>query len=161
MGKLVIVEDDRVNGVDKHNISGLQAAGSPPPSYSGTGEYEYHGKMVDQLSKFIQINGKPAAITSSKSTLDPGEDSFPTGRHSGPRGKNFLPSVPAPNSSTLNITDPIGTGSPSATSGSTFVKINGIAILLDGDKIDTCDGLGQTMNSSVTAGNQDFVSCSE
>lgn len=160
MGKLIIVENDRVAGVDKHNVAG-QAAGSPPPSYSGMGEYEYIGKMVDQLSNFVRINGKPAAITSSKSALDAGEDIFPTGRHSGPRGKNFFPPTPAPNPSTLQITDAIGTGSPSATSGSTFAKINGIAILLDGDKIDTCDGSGKTMNSTITAENQDFVSCSE
>jgi len=160
MGKLVIVENDRVAGVDKHNVVG-QAAGSPPPSYSGIGEYEYSGKIVDQLSNFVRINGKPAAITSSKSALDPGEDIFPTGRHSGPRGKNFFPSTPAPIPGTLKITAPVGTGSPSAISGSMFARINGIAMLLDGDKIDTCDDSGQTMNSSVTAENQDFVSCSD
>ena len=62
---------------------------------------------------------------------------------------------------TLDITDPVGEGKPSATAGSSFVKIAGDAVLLDGDKIDTCDGLSIPMNSTVTAQNQDFVSCSE
>jgi hypothetical protein len=61
----------------------------------------------------------------------------------------------------LSITDPIGTGNPSATAGSTFVKIASTAVLLDGDKIDTCDGTSLLMNSTVTAEKQSFVSCSE
>src|ERR1043166_7905627 len=116
--------------------------------------------MVDQLSSFIRINGQPVATTGSKSALDPGEDA--TGGHFGRNGKNFLPPTPAPILESIHITDvPIGTGSPSATSRSTFVKSNGIAILVDGDKIDICDGLGKPMNSSVTAGQQDVVSCSQ
>jgi uncharacterized Zn-binding protein involved in type VI secretion len=157
MGKFIVVEDDKVSGVDKHQVSGLQKTGSPPPSYKGIGEYDYRGRMVDQLSNFVQINSKPVAITSSKSSLKPGEASI--GGHAGPNGKNFNPPTAEP--TTLQITDNVGTGSPSATSGSSFVKINGIAILLDGDRIDTCDGLGITMNSSVTAQHQNFVSCSE
>ena len=158
MGKFVIVENDKVKGVDKHKISGPVAA-PPPPTYTGVGDYEYNGKMAEQLSSFIRINGQPVAITSSKSALDPGEDV--SGGHAGPQGKNLFPPAPEPEPTQLKIIDkPIGTGSPSATSGSTFVKSNGIAILLDGDKIDTCDGLGKPMNSSVTAGQQDFVSLS-
>ena len=159
MGKLIIVVNDIVKGVDKHNISGSQKVGSPPLVYTGTGEYDYIGKIVDQLSNFVQINSKPVAITSSKSSLDPGEAS--TRGHFGPNGKNFNPPTPAPEPGTLQLTDDVGTGFPSATSGSAFARINGIAILLDGDKIDTCDGSGATMNSAVTAENQDFVSCSE
>lgn len=154
MGKLIVVENDKVKGVDKHKVSGSQ------PTYNGIGEYEYNGKMVGQLSDFVRINSQPLAVKSSKSSLDPGEAA--TGGHFGPNGKNFAPELPEPKPSTLTIIDvPIGTGVPSATSGSTFTRINGIAILLHGDKIDTCDGSGATMNSSITAENQDFVSCSE
>jgi uncharacterized Zn-binding protein involved in type VI secretion len=76
-------------------------------------------------------------------------------------GSNFMPPAPEPNPITLLISDPIGEGNPSATSGSSFVKVDGQALLLDGDAIDTCDGLNIPMNSTVTAENQSFVSCSE
>lgn len=159
MGKLVIVENDKVEGTDSHNVLGLQSAGSPPPAYSGFGQFDYIGKMTEQMSDFVKIDGKPVALKNSKSALNSGEDIAPTGKHSGPMG-NFPP-APAPNPKTLQITDPIGTGNPSVTSGSLFVNIDSINILLDGDKIDTCDGLGIPMNSIVTADNQDFVFCSE
>jgi hypothetical protein len=60
----------------------------------------------------------------------------------------------------LSITDPVGTGKPSSTAGSSFVKIASVAVLLDSDKIDTCDGLSIPMNSTVTAEKQDFLKCS-
>jgi hypothetical protein len=62
----------------------------------------------------------------------------------------------------LSITDPVGTGQPSSSAGSSFVKIDSAAVLLDSDKIDTCDGIVPTnSNSTVTSEGQDFVSCSE
>lgn len=164
MGKLIVVENDKVEGTDKHNVSGNATnPAAPPPTvpYTGVGDFDYAGKMTDQLSDLVKIDGKPAAFKSSKSSLNPGEDTPPTGKHSGPMGKNFVPPTPVPIAMSLSIADPIGEGSPSATSGSSFIKINGVEVLLDGDKIDTCDGLGVPMNSTVTAENQDFVSCSE
>ena len=116
--------------------------------------------MADQLSDFVSIAGKAAATVSSKSALNPGEDT-PAGKHHGMQGSNFLPPTPTPIAATISITDPIGEGRPSASSGSSFVSIGGDAVLLDGDKIDTCDGLSIPMNSTVTAKNQDFVNCSE
>ncbi len=157
MGKLIIVENDSVKGTDMHNVSGQVGDGSP---YTGIGQFDYVGKMTGQLSDFVKIDSKLVALTSSKSSLNPGEDIIPTGKHSGPTGEDFIPSVPAPNSATLEIIDPIGEGTPSAISGSSFVKVGGIAVLLDADKIDTCDGLGIPMNSTVTAENQKFVFCS-
>jgi hypothetical protein len=165
MGKLIVVENDKVEGTDKHNVSGQATNPSPPPPptvpYTGVGDFDYVGKMTDQLSDFVKINGKPVALKSSKSSLNPGESSPPTGKHSGPAGKNFQPPTPVPIAASLSITDQIGEGKPSATSGSSFVKVASTAVLLDGDKIDTCDGLSVPMNSTVTAENQDFVSCSE
>jgi len=161
MGKLVVVENDKVEGTDKHNVEGVAKAGSPPPLYKGIGEYDYIGKMTDKLSDFVKIDGQPLALKNSKSSLNPGEDVLPTGKHSGPMGSNFMPPAPEPNPITLLISDPIGEGNPSATSGSSFVKVDGQALLLDGDAIDTCDGLNIPMNSTVTAENQSFVSCSE
>jgi hypothetical protein len=61
----------------------------------------------------------------------------------------------------LKITDAVGEGKPSANSGSSFVNVGGVAVLLDGNKIDTCDGTHVPMNSTVTSENQDFVACSE
>ena len=74
------------------------------------------------------------------------ESAAPAGRHSGPQGKSLMPSAPnTPVAISLSITDPVGEGKPSATSGSTFVKVDSKPVLLDGDKIDTCDGLGVPM----------------
>lgn len=167
MGTLIIIENDKVEGTDKHNVSGNATnPAAPPPSIPSTwvAEFDYVGKMTDALSDFVSIDGQPLATTGSKSALNPGEDVAPTGKHSGPMGKNFIPPAPPPFPATkalLAITDPVGEGNPSATAGSTFVSIDGVAVLLDGDAIDTCDGLSIPMNSTVTSENQDFVSCSE
>ena len=164
MGKLIVVENDKVEGTDKHNVSGNATNPGPPPPtvpYTGVGDFDYAGKMTDQLSDFVKIDGKPLVLKNSKSSLNPGEDIPPSGKHSGPMGKNFVPPAPVPIPISLSITDPIGEGNPSTTSGSSFVKVDGVEALLDSDKIDTCDGLGIPMNSLVTAENQDFVSCSE
>lgn len=162
MSKLITVDGDKVEGTDKHNVSGTGTISAPPGTapYTGVADFDYKGKMADQLSDFVSIGGKAAATVSSKSGLNPGEDT-PAGKHHGMQGSNFLPPTPTPIAATINITDPIGKGVPSATAGSSFVKIAGDAVLLDGDKIDTCDGLSIPMNSTVTAQNQDFVSCSE
>ncbi len=163
MGKLIIVKNDKVEGTDKHNVKGTATNPAPPPPivpYIGVGDFDYNGEMTELLSDFVTINGQPVATKKSKSFLALGEDVPPSGKHSGPQGKNFNPPSPKPIPITLMITDPIGEGNPSATSGSSFVTINSIAILLNNDKIDTCDGLGIPMNSTVTSKNQDFVFCS-
>ena len=49
---------------------------------------------------------------------------------------------------------------PNAAAGSSLLTVGGAKVLLDGDKIDTCDGLGVKANSTVTAMGQSFVSCS-
>jgi len=163
MGKLIVVENDKVEGTDKHNVSGfaINPGGAPPEiPYVGVGDFDYAGKMTDLLSDFVRVDGSPVALTASKSSLDPGEDVAPAGRHSGPAGKNFVP-PPAPIlDPRLTITDPIGEGNPSATAGSSFVRVGGDPVLLDGDPIDTCDGMSIPMSSTVTAENQDFVSAS-
>jgi uncharacterized Zn-binding protein involved in type VI secretion len=165
VAKKVIVENDKVEGTDWHHVSGTGPnPGAPPPTlpFVGIGRFDYKGKMTDQLSDFVSIDGKPAAVVTSKSSLNPGETA-PPGKHAGMNGSGFIPQpgpAPSPTAPTLSITDPVGEGRPSATAGSTFVKIEGDAVLLDGDKVDTCDGLSVPMNSSVTAEGQDFVSCS-
>lgn len=160
MGTLVVVEQDPVVGTDKHNVAG--AATPPPPGapYAGIGDYDYTGSMTDQLADFLTIGGKPVVVVTSESSLDPGETIPPAGGHSGPAGSNFVPPSPAPVLPSLSITEPVGTGTPSANAGSSFVTAGGSAVLLDGDSIDTCDGLSVPMNSTVSAIGQDFVSCS-
>jgi len=163
MGKLMVVQDDPVQGTDKHNVSGNATNPSAPPPtvpYTGVGSYVYAGKMTDSLSTFVKIGGTPVALVTSKSSLNPGETAPPTGGHSAPTGSGFTPPSPAPIPLSLSITDVIGTGVPNSAAGSALLTIGGIKVLLDGDKIDTCDGLGTTGNSTVTAVGQAFVSCS-
>ncbi len=161
MPKLIVVENDKVEGTDTHNVSGN--ATSPAPAtvpFVGTASFDYVGKMTDQLSDFVKIDGKPVALTSSKSSLNPGEAA--SGKHAGLNGKNFQPAAPnTPIPPSMSITDPVGEGRPSATAGSSFVTVDSTPVLLDADKIDTCDGLSVPMNSTVTAENQSFVNCSE
>ena len=166
MGTLIIVDGDKVEGTDTHNVSGpgIVKEGGAPATYIGTASYEYKGKMTEDLSDFVAVDSNFVALKSSKSSLNPGEDIPVSGGHSGPMGSNFSPDATTPIVATtpvLLITEPVGVGNPSSGSGSSFVKIGGVEALLDGDSIDTCDGTSATENSNVTAETQDFVSCSE
>lgn len=156
MGKLV-VKGDPVRGTDTHNVTGLTAT-SPPVAYTGTGDFTYTGAVTGQLSDFVTIGGVPVALVTSRSTLNTGEDSPPAGKHSGPQGTNFKPSVPAPDPSKLSILDtPLGTGVPNAGAGSALLTVGGVKVLLDADKIDTCGPVPTKAGSTVTAQGQDFV----
>ena len=167
MGKKIVVQNDPVEGTDKHNGQGDATNPSPPPDSvpsTWVAEFDYVGKMTDRLSDFVSINGKPFALKNSKSSLNPGETAAPAGKHAGPQGKNFMPPAPPPfpaKKTALQITDAVGEGNPNSAAGSTFVSVGGTPVLLDGDRIDTCDGLSIPGNSTVTAQNQDFVSCGE
>lgn len=160
MGKLIVVKDDKVEGKDKHNVAGSGQVGNTVSPASWIADFDYKGKMTDALSDFVNADGSAAATIDSKSSLNPGETA-PGGGHFADSGSNFLPPSPTTVPGTLSITDTIGEGKPSASAGSAFAKIGGARILLDGDPIDTCDGVGIPMNSTVTAANQSFVSCSE
>lgn len=165
MGTLIVVEGDKVEGTDKHNVSGTGTDPSipGPNSFTGFADFDYKGSMTDELSDFVNVNGKAVAVISSKSSLDPGEDSV--GGHSPLSAKNIVavppPTITPGTEQVISITDQIGEGVPSAGTGSGFVKIGGEAVLLDGDSIDTCDGMSIPMNSTVTVENQDYISCSE
>jgi hypothetical protein len=150
MGKMVVVEGDAVQGTDKHTVSGMTASPPPPVVYGGTGSYKYDGKMTGSLSTFVTIGGKPVALTTSQSSLN--------SPHVASAGTDLTP--PTANPATLIFAPPVvGTGVPNAAAGSAFLTIGGTKVLLDGDKIDTCDGTGSA-NSTVTASGQSFVSCS-
>jgi uncharacterized Zn-binding protein involved in type VI secretion len=164
MGKMVVVKGDAVQGTDQHNVSGNATNPAPPPPptvpYTGVGSYTYTGKMTDGLSTFVKIGGQPVALVTSKSSLNPGETA-PGGGHNGASGSNFVPPAPVPiPDPLLLITDSVGTGVPNAAAGSALLTIGGVKVLLDGDKIDTCDGLSVPANSTVTASGQSFVGCS-
>jgi hypothetical protein len=168
MGVRVVVKDDAVQGTDKHNVAGVGPnPAAPPPTlpYSGVGDYEYRGKITDGLSDLARIGGVPVALVTSASSLGLGEAASPAGKHSGPQGSNFVagPTSQAaqPTATTLSITDTVGTGVPSADAGSGLLTVGGVKVLLDGDAIDTCSGVGAVKGSTVTAEGQDFVSCSE
>lgn len=165
MATLIVVDGDSVEGTDKHNVSGqaINPAQPPvPPTIPGAwiADFDYVGAMTDQLSDFVSIGGAAVATVGSKSTLNPGESVPPAGKHSGPQGSNFMPPSPTPVAISLSISEPVGDGFPGAGTGSSFVSIGGEAVLLDGDAIDTCDGLSVPANSTVTAEGQDFVNCS-
>lgn len=159
MGKLLVVQGDAVSGTDTHTIAGFFKAGSPPPPYSGTGDYTYNGKITDGLSTFVKIGGKAVALVTSTSSLNSGETSK-GGGHSPESGlpSKYVP--PGPDTSTLQFVPPIkGVGVPNAAAGSALLTLGGVKVLLDTDKIDTCDGTGSA-NSTVTASGQSFVNCS-
>jgi len=164
MGKLVVVKGDPVSGTDKHNVSGQATNPTPPPPtvpYTGVGDFAYDGAVTGQLSDFVSIDGVPVALVSSRSTLNEGEDSPPAGKHSGPKGSSFVPPTPVPVATSLSITDtPLGTGVPNGGAGSGLLTFDGVKVLLDADKIDTCSGVGAQAGSSVAAQGQDFVTCS-
>lgn len=161
MGIRIIVENDKVEGQDRHNVEGDAVVGTSTVPYVGTAVFDYVGKMTDSLSDFVFIDGQPVALTSSESSLDPGEDAAPAGRHSGPMGSDFLPPNPNLLIPTVEITDPVGTGRPAASAGSSLVRVGGTPVLLDGDVIDTCDSLPAPSPPTVQAGRQDFVEVSE
>lgn len=158
MGKLVVVKDDPVQGTDTHNVSGTATPPPPGVTYTGVADFKYNGAVSGQLSDFVRIGSQPVALVTSRSALNRGEDKPPTGKHSGPQGSNFVPPTPAPVTSTLSITDtPLGSGVPNAGAGSALLTVNGVKVLLDADKIDTCSGVDATAGSTVTAQGQDFV----
>lgn len=158
MGTLVVVKGDPVQGTDKHNVSGSTDT-NPPVAYTGVGDFEYDGAITDKLSDFVRIAGVPVALVTSRSSLNQGEGS-PAGKHGGPQGSNFSPVAPPPKPLTLSITDDIGIGVPNKGAGSAVLTVNGVKVLLDADKIDTCSGVGAKAGSTVTAQGQDFVTCS-
>lgn len=159
MGKLVIVADDPVTGKDTHNVTGTTTS-NPPVVYIGTGTFDYKGAMTGSLSDFVTVDGTAVALVSSESSLNAGEDA-PGGGHDGLSGKDFTPPI-VDTSKPITITDsPLGKGTPGSGAGSGVLTVDGVKVLLDADKIDTCDGLGVPGNSSVAASGQDFVTCSE
>ncbi len=161
MGKRVVVQGDPVSGTDKHNVTGMATNPSPPPAtvpYTGVGEFAYHGAVTGQLSDLVSIGGTPVALVTSRSSLNAGEATPPDGNHSGPKGGNFKPTSPKPLPDTLSIKDsPLGTGVPNSGAGSALLTVNGTRVLLDGDQIDTCSGLGDKADSTVAAQGQNFV----
>lgn len=168
MGQLLVVKGDPVQGTDQHNVKGQGPnPAAPPPMalYVGIGDFAYKGSVTEALSTFVTIAGTPVALVTSRSGLDPGEDA-PGGGHVGPSGGNFVvgPGTVAATPTvddTLQITDkPLGTGVPNSAAGNALLTVGGVRVLLDGDAIDTCSGLGKPADSKVAARGQDFVTCS-
>ena len=155
MGKLVVVKGDAVQGTDTHTVTWL---GPPPASLTvpGTADYKYNGTITAMLSAFVKMGGQPVALASSQSSLQSGA----AGGHLPPLGKNLKPTSPAPTPGSLKLVPLIvGVGKPNAASGSSLLTIGKVKVLLDGDKMDTCDGTSSA-NSTVAASGQTFVKCS-
>lgn len=160
MGKTIVVQGDPVQGEDVHEVVGLDSQTPPavPQPYNGTARYKYEDSIKEELCDFVNINGLALALVSSRSRLAVG-----SGGHIPASGKSFNPPSPPPNAGTLQFkkAGAIGPGKPSANAGSRFVTVGGTAVLLDQDKIDSCDDTGATGNSTVSASGQSFVACSE
>lgn len=149
MAKLV-VEKDPVDGTDTHSVSGTLPNSAP---YSGTGDYDYQGEVVSGLSTLVTVDGVALAVVKSASKLR--SDGLTA--HTAPLGKNFAPA--GPNAVTLVFVPPtgVGDGVPSATAGSTLLKVDGVKALLDGDTFDTCAITGGKAAASVAAQGQSWV----
>lgn len=164
VSKKVVVENDKVEGKDKHAVAGTGIpSATPPPSvpYTAVAELRYVGKVTDALSDFVRIDGKPVATVKSRSSLDPGQTA-PGGAHHPDTDtlSEVKPSGTTPTPLTTAVTDAVGEGKPGSGAGSAFVKVGGQKLLLDGDPMDTCGSRSAPGNSKVNAGGQKFVSCS-
>ena len=160
MGKMVVVQGDAVQGTDKHNVMGNATNPAPPPPtvpYTGIGSYEYDGRddgrfeHVRQDRRQASRTGDEQEFAESRRGGSAGGRAFRAGRQrfhaSNARARSRL---------TLSIKDVIGIGVPNAAAGSALLTIGGVKVLLDGDKIDTCDGTGDKANSTVTAVRPEF-----
>lgn len=119
-----------------------------------TASYLYKGAVTDNLSEFVRIGGQPIAHTSSGSTL-------PQGGHAVASPSDLTSLIPVPNKLEAFVTQPDGKGVPNERAGSIFVRVGGEPVLLDSDKFNTCGSSKGFGNSSVSAGGQAFVRCSE
>jgi uncharacterized Zn-binding protein involved in type VI secretion len=154
MAKLLVVEGDKVDGTDKHNVSGTLPNGV---TATGTGDYAYQGAVTTSLSDFVTVGGKPLAAVTSGSTLR--ADGTAAHTASAPKTGSLVPT----NLTLLTFAPPppeLGTGKPATGAGSTLLTVDGAAALLAGDTFDTC-GVPTGMGSStVAASGQSFVTCS-
>jgi hypothetical protein len=157
MSKLLAVEGDPVDGKDTHNVTGPTSS-NPPATYFGTGDYAYKGELTDGLSDFVTVGGKALAVVTSASQLR----AEGTTDHTEVRGGNFKPPSPPPNPAKLTFVPAtgIGAGRPSGDAGSALLTVNSVKALLDKDSFNTCGIPGGSKSSTVTASNQDFVTCS-
>jgi hypothetical protein len=155
MAKLLVVEGDKVDGTDKHNVTGTFPNGT---TYAGIGDYAYKGRVSTALSGLVTVGGRPLAVVTSGSTLRPDG----TLDHTALKGTNFVPpGAPTPVSFTPPPPPDLGTGKPSAGAGSTLLTVEGAATLLAGDKFDTCGVSTGKGSSTVAASGQSFVTCSD
>jgi hypothetical protein len=153
MAKLLVVDGDKVDGKDKHSVTGPL----PNGTYNGVGDYAYKGAVTTGLSDFVTVGGKDLAVVSSGSTLraDGALD------HTALKGTNFVPPGAPPALSFAPPPPKLGTGKPGTGAGSTLLTVDGAAALLAGDKFDTCGVATGKGSSTVAASGQSFVTCSE
>src|SRR3954451_18455160 len=112
MAKLLVVDGDKVDGKDKHNVTGPL----PNGTYTGVGDYAYKGAVTTGLSDFVTVGGKDLAVVSSGSTLR----ADGTLDHTASNGTNFVPAG-APPALTFVPPTGIGVGKPSTGAGSTLL----------------------------------------
>ena len=156
MAELLVVKDDPVDGTDTHLVTGMFMAGSPPPAYSGAGDYDYLGAVAGGLSTLVRIDGVPLAVVTSTSSLRPAG----TSKHVASAGGNFVPAGPNTGTLLFSPATGVGDGAPSASAGSSLLTVDGVKALLDGDTFDTCTIPGGKAKASVQAKGQSWVTSS-
>jgi hypothetical protein len=176
MTKLIIVENDVVSniGMDKHSVHGTNTSSGTPVSVANIFSYDFTGGVKEKSNgnDFVTINGKKiitkgnnecpqtqAHIFGNVTAADISAFSAWSSNNA-PDGFGFAP-APAPAAE-----EPDNNGENSRDAGSSFVKINGTAIILDKDNFDTCSvsgssNSGRSTTSQVTSSEQDFVTTHE
>ncbi len=123
MGQPAAKEGDKVVGIDIHIIM-IPTPGGPVPTPL---PHPFSGKIDGELSRDVNIMGKPAAIVGSTATNTPSHI---------PQGGPFQ--SPPSNSGTIEM-------------GSQTVNINGKAAARMGDTATTCNDPADTPGGTVIA----------
>lgn len=168
MAKLIIVENDVVSNSedDKHSVYG-ETKSSPPIDVSQIFNYDFSGNVEEKEegNDFVKISNK--LIVTKGNNQCPQIDKHSPENDVAGGVKNWMETNKLSGFGFPGIADePDNNGENSSDAGSSFVFINGAAIILDGDSFDTCHAVGSSnkgrnKNSTVTSSRQDFVRISE
>jgi uncharacterized Zn-binding protein involved in type VI secretion len=125
MGVPAAKQTDQVVGIDIHIVMVPSISGQVPTPLP----HPFSGRLDQQLSADVKIEGRFAATVGSVATNDP-------------------PHVPTPPGVAFQ-TPPANRGT--VTTGSTTVNINGKPAARQGDTVDTCDDVGNPAESTIIA----------
>lgn len=119
--------NDPVTGTDLHTI--INPSGATVPAVP----HPYAGRISSGCSTDVQINGQPAALQGSGSTLN-------------------APHVPQGGSFSV-----LPTGQGTVVAGSATVLVNGKPLARVGDPVQTCNDPAPAPTSKITGGSTDVM----